>query len=165
MNTAKCVAATALFAVFAQQAVAESIAPATPPSSSTNFQTSRTNATSRSQFVWVQRIEGRDSHGNTRVLFSSLQGALLPLERLHQAAQLINPRETKHQVHYSELTLQLAGHLLTVSNGNMQRTSLPQGMSRNMVLRGSVEASETGLNSTDITIHKPSTEQVALLNR
>ena len=166
MNTVKVIAVTTLFAALSQQAVAENRTPAEMALPvSPDYRAVDVDAARGAQFVWVHKIEGRDSAGNIRVLFSDMQGALLPLEKLNQAENLINPVEARNQGIYSELQLTLANNLLSVSANGMKRMPLPQGINRNVVLQGDLNISKFELSSNGMTLQGAHKEQVALLNR
>lgn len=92
-----------------------------------------------SQFVWVTAIKGRDAQGSERVLFSDLQGTLLPVEKLAQAKQLIKTNSDTPDGNYGDLRVQLADKLLTVSKAGMQQRPLPQHLSTEVRLDGQLQ--------------------------
>ena len=94
------------------------------------------------QFVWVTAIKGRDSNGSERVLYSNLQGSLLPVDKLAQAKQLIKPDADAPHGNYGELTLQLANKLLTVSRNGIEQGPLPKHLSTEVRLDGQLQIRE-----------------------
>jgi hypothetical protein len=166
MHAVKYLAAAALIAGFTQHAAAENRTPAALAETITpNYRSDDTTTTTGSHFVWVNRIEGRDSAGNIHVLFEDLRGALLPVAQLHQADRLINPVRVKHKGVYTELQLQLAANLLTVSSNGLARSPLPHGLARKMKLHGKVEVSRFEISSKGLSLHTVNGTQLALLNR
>ena len=164
MNALRLTASAALLAGIASNAIAENRTPANLAETiSPDYRAIDVSASKGEKFVWVQRIEGRDSAGNKQLLFSDLQGALLPLEKLHKADHLINPQEVRHKGTYSELQLTLAGNMLSVSSKGMKRTPMPQEMKRHVVLQGDLEISRFEVSSNGLTLQGKQKEQLALL--
>ncbi len=166
MNSVKVFAATALFAACSYQAVAENRTPAEMALPvSPDYRNVDVDATRGAQFVWVHRIEGRDNAGNSHVLFSDMQGALLPLEQLNKAEHLINPLDVSNKGTYRALQLTLADNMLSVGANGMKRMPLPQGVNRNVALQGDLTISKFEVSSNGLTLQEQSREQLALLNR
>jgi hypothetical protein len=164
MSAVKLIAVAALFAGFISSTMAENRTPTELAETiAPDYRAVDVSASNGAKFVWVQRIEGRDSAGNTRLLFSDLQGALLPLQQLHQADHLINPQEVRNKGTYSELQLTLASNMLTVSGNGMKRTPMPQGMQRNVVLEGDLEISKFDVSSSGLKLQGKKLEQLAML--
>ncbi len=164
MNAVRLIAGAALFTGLASSTMAENRTPEhLAETISPDYRALDVSASSGEKFVWVQRIEGRDSAGNTQLLFSDLQGALLPLEQLQQADHLINPQEVRNKGSYSELQLTLAGNMLTVSGNGMKRTPVPQAMQRHVVLRGDLEISNFEVRSNGLKLQGKQLEQLAML--
>ena len=165
MQRVKIIAAT-LLAALAQQAMADNRTPAELAQPiSPDYRSMDSSAQDGAQFVWVQRIEGRDSNGNIQLLFDDMQGALLPLEHLSQADRLINPQQVDHKGKYRELQLQLAPRVLTVSGSGMKRMPLPQGLEQRVVLQGELEVTKFEVSSRGISLQPESQARLALLHR
>ena len=164
MNTVKLITLTALLSSLSTQVMAENRTPAGMALPiSPDYRSVDVDATGGARFVWVQQIEGRDEAGNTRVLFSDLQGALLPLGKLHKAAQLINPAEAINEGTFHELHLTLADNMLSVAAGGMKRNPLPQGVSRHVLLQGNLNISNFAISRNDMLLQGAHQEQLALL--
>ena len=158
--------ATTLLGLLAQQAVADNRTPAELAQPiRPDYRAMDVSAKDGAQFVWVQRIEGRDSDGNTQLLFDDMQGALLPISQLSQADRLINPQQVNHKGKYQELQLQLAPRALTVSARGMKRSPLPDGIHRKMVLNGDIEVTKFEVSSRGLSLQPESQGKLALLNR
>lgn len=163
MNTLTRLAAVALLAGFTQHAAAQgSVAAELSQTVSPNIH-SETDG-SASQFVWVKRIEGRDRAGLLRVLFTDLEGALLPIDQLSKADRLIDVEDAHNHGRYHDLKLQLGTTVLSVNRDGMHRTPLPQGIASEMVLRGDVEVNASRISSNGLQLQAAKGAQLALLD-
>ncbi|MEN8168804.1 MAG: hypothetical protein ABFS08_01100 [Pseudomonadota bacterium] len=145
--------ATALLAGISHSAIADNRVPEKLAETiSPSYRSGNINSSSGTQFVWVKRIEGRDSEGRKQLLFSDQQGALLPLNRLSHANKLINPLKVEKKGHYQKLRLQLADKMLTINNNGMVQQPLPNGVTSNMLLRGGLEINKFEVIATNLRL-------------
>lgn len=115
------------------------------------------------KFVWVKRIEGHDSDGNTQVLFNDDKGALVRLDKLTEAHTLINPSRVEKKGYYRELQLQLGDSSLTLDKAGMKQQPLPTDIASNMALHGQVEVKKFEVSSNGLSLNLPDAHKLAKL--
>lgn len=165
MRRVTIIAAT-LLSVLAHQAVADNRTPAKLAQPiKPDYRAMDVLVSPGAQFFWVQRIEGRDSSGNTQLLFDDMRGALLPMDQISHVDRLINPQQVTHKGKYDELRLQLAPRTLTVSASGLKRSPLPGGMAPSVVLQGAIEVSKFEVSSNGLSLQAESQDRLALLAR
>ncbi len=160
IGTLFCISGFGAFAAAADRAPAE-----LPETFTPSYRNGDISVTSGTHYVWVKRIEGRDSEGNRQVLFNDLQGALLPLERLNHATQLINPLRSEVKGRYQELRIQLAEQMLTIDSRGMKHSPLPSGLKRTFTLAGELEISKSEVSTQGMKLQPASHNQLALNHR
>ena len=131
---------------------------------SPSYRSSDMKTTQGTQFIWVKRIEAYDRYGKKHQLFSDKQGALLPLDKLNQANNLINPQSVEHKGYYRNLQLQLADQMLTVNKTGIQQHPLPKGIATQVVLHGELEVDEFEVSASGFTLQPSKGQSVAMLN-
>ena len=162
----KSIATIALLSALSHSAVADNRVPADLAETiSPNYRSGDMRSHAGSKFVWVKRIEGRDSQGNTHLLFSDLQGALLPIEKLSMAGELINPLKVQLKGNYQGITLQLADSMLNIDKRGMKRLSLPTDMATDVLLHGELVINQFEVSSNELTLLPSAAKSVALLER
>lgn len=152
-NVIRAITAAVLLAGISQSAIADNRVPAELAETiSPSYRSGNINSSSGTQFVWVKRIEGRDSEGRKQLLFSDQQGALLPLNQLSHVNKLINPLNVEKKGNYQKLQLQLADKILTINNKGMAQQPLPNGVAPNMLLRGKLEINKFEVIATNLRL-------------
>ena len=164
-HATKTIATIALLSALTHSAVADNRVPENMTQTiSPSYRTGDMKSQSGSQFVWVKRIEGLDAQGNMHLLFSDLQGALLPIEKLTTAAKLINPLKVKQKGNYQQLRLQLADSMLNIDKRGMKRLSLPTGIATEVLLHGELEIGDFEVSANELTLQPTRIKSVALLD-
>jgi hypothetical protein len=162
-NAIKILTSTAVLAALVPAARADNFPPAKPPASmSSSNHHDGTENPGGNRFVWVQRIEGRDSAGNTQLLFSDRDGSLLALHELSRAGRLIDPLRVTTPGEYTELQLHLADTMLSIDHTGLKRLPLPPGITSQMVLRERLTIHPLTVSTSDLTLHTLPAPQVAL---
>lgn len=103
------------------------------------------------QFVWIKQVDGYDEQGRVHTLLRERQGALLPLNRLSSAFQLINPLTVKQKGHYHDLLVQLHDKMVVVRDNTSHILPLPENISTLMTLRGEITVNKFTITATTLT--------------
>ncbi len=106
---------------------------------------------SGAQFVWIKQMDGHDEQGRLHTLFKDRQGALLPLNRLSAAFQLINPLTVKQKGQYHDLLVQLHDKMVVVRDNTSHILPLPENTSTLMTLRGGITVNKFDITATTLT--------------
>ncbi|MDH5786042.1 MAG: hypothetical protein OEZ16_10620 [Chromatiales bacterium] len=162
----KLIVASTLMALVSASALAEYRTPAeiALPIKS-DYRTSDVVAKEGTHFIWVERIEGRDSQGNMHLLFDDFHGALLPVEHLSRADRLINPQQVSQRGHYDSLRLHLGAKMLVVSANGMKHIPLTKEYGRSVELKGGIDVSKFEVSSNGLNLQKEQLERLALLTQ
>ncbi len=163
-NVIKYSTITALLFGFTHVALAENRVPSELEAAiSPDYRNGDMQISNGEKFVWVKRIEGHDSDGNTHVLFNDDKGALVRLDKLAQAHTLINPSRVEKKGYYSELQLQLGDNSLTLDKAGMTQQPLPTNIAGNMTLHGQVEVKKFEVSSNGLSLKRPDAHKLARL--
>ncbi len=151
-NSISIVSITTLLAAYTPAILADNRVPAELAETITpHYRYENMKCFNGTQFVRVKQVDGHDEQGRVQTLFKARQGALLPLNRLSAAFQLINPLSVKQKGHYHDLLVQLDDKVVVVSDNTSHILPLPENTSTLMTLRGEITVNKFNITATTLT--------------